>query len=296
MIENGLKLNFAQVTVSIVDCPDLTQAPYYLASSGLAGDETIVEFGGPPYLLPLVQRDKVYDLHSLVRNVEGFENKEFFVCGAGAGPWPVINQNCEGIINLKADENGPINNFTHYVNVNADGTDYSIHQVEPNETRTALLGNLFLSEGKSGKVLKVSCLKRIGEENFISAMRVACTKHYGDKIVGIGGAFVMKEGKAKQHVMDDFSKIPIHTDEDVNNWLKFFNMPAPLIALGTFVTNEADLDLRLQHFHSFSKHKHGGHYHYDVTPETVEYEGYFSVGKRIVRIDRPVVTHMLGRD
>lgn len=232
-----------------------------------------------------------------MRNVQGYENKDFFVCGAGAGPWPVINQNCEGIVNLKADVNGPINNFTKYVNVNQEGTKYFLHQVEPSETRTALLGNLFLSEGKSGgKVLKVSCRKRIGEENFISAMRVACTQQFGDKIVGIGGAFVMKEGKAKQHVMDDFSTTPIHTDEDVNNWLKFFNMPAPLIAVGTFVTNEADLDLRLQHFHSFSKHGHGGHYHYDVTPETVEYEGYFSPGKRIVRIDRPTITHKVGRD
>ncbi len=99
-----------------------------------------IRFGGPPYLLPLVRRDKVYNLLSLVRNIEGYGNKEFFACGAGAGPWPVINQNCEGIINLKADANGPINNFTNYVHVNKDGTEYSIHEVNSNETRTALLG------------------------------------------------------------------------------------------------------------------------------------------------------------
>jgi hypothetical protein len=58
-------------------------------------------------------------------------------------------------------------------------------------------------------------------------------------------------------------------------------------------TNECDLDLRLQHFHSFSKHGEGGHYHYDTTPETVEYEGYFNVGHRIVRIDKPIVNENL---
>lgn len=257
---------------------------------GLDGDGRIVEFGGVPYLLPLVNREKVYNLVSLIKNIKGYEKKDFFVCGAGAGPWPLINKNCEGIVNLKVHSSGKLTNETHYANVNETGCEFFLHKVPPAETRAALLGNLFLSEGKEGgKVLKVSCKKRIGDENFISAMRLACADHYAEKTVGVGGVFLIKQGKAKQHVMDDFSKVPIHTDEQVNNWLKFFNMDAPLIALGTFVTDEADLDLRLQHFHSFSTHGHGGHYHYDVTPETVEYEGYFNVGSSIVRIDRPIV-------
>lgn len=262
---------------------------------GLNGDLKIVEFGSPVYLLPTVNRDKVYDLVTLTRNIKNYESREFFISGAGAGPWVFVNKNCEGIINLRVDNNNSsVINETHYVKLNDDGTEYSIHKVPLNETRTALLGNLFLCEGKnSEKVLKVRCKKRIGEENFISAMRLACAEHYGDTTVGIGGVFLLKEGKAKQHVMDDFSSIPLHTEEDLNNWLKFFNMPAPLINVGTFVTNEADLDLRLQHFHSFSKHGHGGHYHYDTTPEVVEYEGYFNVASEIVRIDRPTVSFYL---
>lgn len=97
--------------------------------------------------------------------------------------------------------------------------------------------------------------------------------------------------------MRDFSTTPLHTDDDVNNWLKFYNMPGILIAVGTFITDEMDLDLRLQHFHSFSANdKWGGHYHYDTTPDTVEYEAYFNVGDRIIRIDQPIITHKVGRD
>ena len=48
----------------------------------------------------------------------------------------------------------------------------------------------------------------------------------------------MKEGKAKQHVMPDFSEIPLKTPEDLNNWLYFHDMSAPLIAVGTFVSAE----------------------------------------------------------
>lgn len=57
-----------------------------------------------------------------------------------------------------------------------------------------------------------------------------------------------------------------------------------------------DLDLRLQHFHSFSKSVWGGHYHIDTTPDIAEYEGFFNIGEKIVRIDKPINTHQFGRD
>jgi hypothetical protein len=236
----------------------------------------------------MVKKEKLYDLVPLIRRIDGYEKKGFFTLGAGAGPYPWQDQNCEGIYNLQVKANGEIVNGTHIAKT-IPGGDMQLLQVPNPETRTALLGNLFLSEGKPGRVIKVVCKKRIGEENFISAMRVELAKEYHDKLVGVGGAFVMKQGKAKQHVMDKFSTTPLHTEEDLNNWLKFYHMPAPLVALGTFVSIEADLDLRLQHFHSFSDHGHGGHYHYDTTPDVAEYEGYFNVGSRLVRIDKPIV-------
>jgi len=289
VLQATLKSNFADVHVEIVDCPDLTQAPFHLAASGLNGDPTIVEFGSPVFLLPLVDKTKVYDLVPLVRHIGGYESKEFFTCGAGAGPFPLYDQNCEGIINLKVGSNGSLVNETHTARIVGDGME--LQKVPTDETRTALLGNLFVSEGKAGKVLKVVCKKRTGSENFISSMRLALADYFtDDKVVGLGGVFVMKKGKAHQHVMAPFSEVPLNSEEELNNWLKFFEMPAPLIALGTFVTNEADLDLRLQHFHSFSKHGKGGHYHYDTTPEDVEYEGYFNISTRIIRIDKPLVS------
>ncbi|KAL7015180.1 hypothetical protein ACKWTF_016325 [Chironomus riparius] len=292
-ITPGLNDNFAEVTLSIVDCPDLSKAPFHLASSGIDGDTVVLEYGSPDYLLPLVDRSKIYDLVPLVKNIQGYENKDFFLAGAGAGPHPLINQNCEGIMNLKVDKNGEIVNETHISRVTEDGL-MEVQKVPTSETRSALLGNVFLSEGRAGKVLKVSCKKRIGSENFISSMRLSMAKHFKDTTVGVGGVFLLKKGKAKQHVMDDFSKTPINTEDELNNWLKFYDMSAPLIAVGTFVTDKADLDLRLQHFHSFSQHGEAGHYHYDVTPDIAEYEGYFNVGARIVRIDRPDVSIKLS--
>lgn len=90
----GLKGNFGEVSVNEVDCPDLTAAPYHLAGHGLSGSPTIVEIGGPPYLLPTVDRAKLYDLVAVGRKILP-NATEFIAIGAGAGPHPYINSNCE---------------------------------------------------------------------------------------------------------------------------------------------------------------------------------------------------------
>lgn len=36
--------------------------------------------------------------------------------------------------------------------------------------------------------------------------------------------------------MPDFSTEPIYTDEEVEKWLHFYNMSAPLIAVGTLLS------------------------------------------------------------
>jgi len=295
VLSNGLKSNFDEVTVAVVDAPNLTEAPYHLAGQGLCGSPTILEVGGPPYLLPLVDRSKLYDLVPLCQKILPNAH-EILTVGAGAGPHPLINSNCEGILNLKINQDGTVISESHLARVTAGDEQCELQKIPNTETKCALLANLFLSEGKPGQVLRVNCKRRTGADNFITSIRETLAQHYTDKIVGLGGVFLIKNGKAHQHVMRDFSKTPIHTEDELNTWLKFYDMPGTLIALGTLITAEADLDLRLQHFHSFSKSNWGGHYHYDTTPDTIEYEAYFNVGERIVRVDKPAVTHKFGRD
>lgn len=52
----------------------------------------LVEVGSPGYLLPIVNRSKLYDLRDLTKLVE---LDEAFIIGAGAGPHPFIGVNCE---------------------------------------------------------------------------------------------------------------------------------------------------------------------------------------------------------
>lgn len=60
---------------------------------GLSGSATLCEIGGPPYLLPLVDRTKLYDLRDISRKL--LKSGEIFSIGAGAGYHPFLNENCE---------------------------------------------------------------------------------------------------------------------------------------------------------------------------------------------------------
>lgn len=132
----------------------------------------------------------------------------------------------------------------------------------------------------------------------------------------MGGVFWIKRALVNQHIMPDFSKKPLNNDTELNEWLYFYNMSTPLVGVGTFVTGNyvintfflfdncfiycyrafQSLDLRLQHFHTYSDHHLGGHYHTDESPNTVEYLGYFSPGDTVFRVDQPPTHRGFGRD
>ena len=39
------------------------------------------------------------------------------------------------------------------------------------------------------------------------------------------------------------------------------------------------------HFHSYKNLKDAGHYHFDVTPEEINYIGYFNIPKEVYRVN-----------
>ncbi|XP_068124649.1 ester hydrolase C11orf54 homolog isoform X2 [Hyperolius riggenbachi] len=238
VLEGGLKKNYAEVQVKVVDCPDLTQEPFGFPVKGLCGKPRIADVGGVPYLVPTAQLDKIYNMNSVAKKIE---LPGAYILGAGASSSKSVGMNAE--------------------------------------------------------VIEVKAQKRTGKDNFVTCMRKSLKEHYGDKAVGMGGTFVIQEGKAKLHVMPrEFSACPLNTDEDVDHWLNFYEMRAPLICQSVFVSQDPGFDLRVEHTHCFSHHGEGGHYHTDTTPDTVQYVGYFHPAEYLYRIDRPPATHMIGRD
>ncbi|XP_076066605.1 ester hydrolase C11orf54 homolog [Oratosquilla oratoria] len=290
IIEEGLAKNFKVAKVEVIECPDLTQAPFGLVGRGLGGSPRLADVGGPPYLIPVVKKEKVYDIATVAKNID---LQDAFIVGAGAGPFPYVGTNSEMMANVLTGEK--LCNGTRISKLSDCQAGHVVEQLPTAETGCALLANLFASKGEPGTVLHVKAQLRTGDQNFVSCMREALRDHYGKKPVGVGGTFLMAKGSAKCHVMPDFSTTPLNSDDEVANWLRFFEMPAPMVFLSTFVSHDPGLDLRVEHSHGFGS-AHGGHYHYDTTPNSVEYEGYFNLAEYIYRIDRPQTTHNIGRD
>ncbi|KAK3736255.1 hypothetical protein QZH41_008082 [Actinostola sp. cb2023] len=268
ILKDGLSKNFAEVEANVVDCPDLKNSPWNLVASGICGKTKIADIGGPPYLLPLPQLDKVYDMNVIAEKA-GLPGG--FVIGA---------ENQEAVFGSKITKVNP-----------EDGScvlqDYKCCDF-------GLMANILISEGKPGRVLRVKASKRTGKDNFVTAMRKALAATYGNKTVGIGGVFVIEKGKAKFHIMPKFQEKPLETDEDVNNWLVFYEMTSPLVCVGVFESHDPGLDLRVEHFHGYGNHGEGGHYHYDTTPDDVQYVGYFTPAEKLYRMDKPSVQRKFG--
>ncbi|XP_061753920.1 ester hydrolase C11orf54 homolog isoform X3 [Nerophis ophidion] len=200
---------------------------------------------------------------------------------------------------LTEAEGRPAVNSSYFSSINpADGQCLQERYSDKfSDCKFALLGNLYASEGKPGKVIEVHAKKRTGDYSIVTALRKTLEVEYPDKSLALGGTFIIQKGKAKIHIMPrEFSSCPLDTDEAVNNWLKHFEVNAPLICQSVLVSKDPGLDLRVEHTHCFSHHGEGGHYYIDTTPDSVEYLGYFMPAEFIYRIDRPKETHTVGRD
>lgn len=206
------------------------------------------------------------------------------VIGASAGPFHELGVNSELMPNWSYEEDA-VTNQTHYAKI--DEKENCLCD-RLNTTDFGLMANLFGSEGSPGQVLKFTAKTRTGKDNFTTTIQKALNSQFGDRLVSMGGVFVIKKGKANLHVMPDFSRTPLKSGEEVEKWLKYFDMTAPLTCLSVFHSHDPGLDLRMEHTHCFSDHNEGGHYHDDITPAEVEYEAYFNVADVLYRIDRPV--------
>lgn len=289
VLEKGLQKNFSEAKVSVVDCPDLTKEPFHLACTGLCGHPRVSDIGGIPYISPFPAMDKVYDLKNVPKWSDLQSSPSVFMVGAGAGPSLFLDGKLvELMSNIRINDGQKIINQSKICKICENGS-YLLEEFG-SSTECMHLSNIYVSEGKPGKVIQVKAKHRTGKEDFIMALQSALSGHYGTKPVGLGGVFLLTKGKAKIHIMPCYSVTPIGTEEEIDNWLKYFEMSSPLICLGYLMSHDPGWTLRMEHFHCFSKHGDGGHFHFDTTPDDAEYTAYFNVPDYMIRVDQPTAS------
>ncbi|KAM0730169.1 Ester hydrolase C11orf54 [Formica fusca] len=301
---------YVEAIVEWVDCPDLTQPPFYLAAPGLCGNTALLDVGSPSYLFPHPQLKKIYDFKSFLTAV-GRSNNDNLIIGASlhqsfTGQLGELIMNAtfspstEGIMQI--DDRS---RFIYLVDPNVSKTCRNTESdilYNCNNPRCSIQGNFFISEGKPGRVLKVKAKERRTHMELTEVIQYTLQKYYGDKsaLVGLGGVFVVNNGIVKLHVTPQFLETDLTSNKMVHDWLQYHEVPTPLVAVGTIVNKssfpvlipstgfQTDLELTAKHFHAFSLDaERGGHYYTNIEfNNTAEYLGYFCPAKMLYRMDK----------
>ncbi len=291
-LKKGLQKNYKLVEISIVDCPNLKQ--WDCPAEGLSGNQKIIDVGGEPYMHDKKLIGAEFDYEEIAKKIG---SEKSYALGAGSGAMSCLGGHCGELVineNLITNESRSI-----------------IAQVDENQKcksskytarKHGGLGNIYYSDGKPGKVIKIMIKGRLGKQGSLpQAMRTALKENLStenDNHFAVAGVFRILKGKIKSHVQPDYDTIK-HEYYDpkqmkcVKDFLKFYEPIGPHFQcysiLWTGDPTGGKLNLRESgehtHFHSYKGAQDAGHYHFDVTPEEIEYECYFNIPEEVHRVN-----------
>uniref|UniRef100_A0A7S0BJ12 DUF1907 domain-containing protein n=1 Tax=Rhodosorus marinus TaxID=101924 RepID=A0A7S0BJ12_9RHOD len=280
-LEEQLKENYESVDVSVEECVDLTL--WGLAFPGLCGSESLVDVGGVPNLLDPAFQRLAYPIEEICV-CAGVPNG--CALGATAADANFVGKNAELI---PCESVGDRSRTTQTAMLDDD--DERPELIAYDHGRIGCLGNLFISEGKPGRVLKIRVAKRSerSKGDFVAVLQNCLVKAFPTKHIGLGGVFRLDSGAVKAHIMPDFKKTVMIDGPEVESWLKFFEFGPGGTFLSTLLSSDpsdGQLNLRLSHTHFFNTATgEGGHYHNDTTPKDSQYTAYFMPAKYIYRVE-----------
>ena len=291
-LKKGLQKNYKLVEISIVDCPNLKQ--WDCPAEGLSGNQKIIDVGGEPYMHDKKLIGAEFDYEEIAKKIG---SEKSYALGAGSGAMSCLGGHCGELVineNLITNESRSI-----------------IAQVDENQKcksskytarKHGGLGNIYYSDGRPGKVIKIMIKGRSGKQGSLpQAMRTALKENLStenDNHFAVAGVFRILNGKIKSHVQPDYDTIK-HEYYDpkqmkcVKDFLKFYEPIGPHFQcysiLWTGDPTGGKLNLRESgehtHFHSYKGTQDAGHYHFDVTPEEIEYECYFNIPEEVHRVN-----------
>ena len=289
----GLGENYRTARVTVEACPDLRQ--FGCAFAGLGGTPFLIEIGGEPYAHnPKYREAASFDLQAIAT---ACGRPGANMLGAGFPSLQATGGRCGELMPCLAIDGTSVSKIARV------GEDDACLLEDYPSLLHGGLGNLYVCDGAPAEVLKIEARTRIGDEPSLSqSIRQALSTlvEAGDhRQIGMGGVFTVQAGQVRAHVSPDYDRIPFEYYDAVRNevtrqdFLKFYDGMGPdLMCMSVLWTGDptgGELHLRSSHEHthffSTAGRAEGGHYHYDVTPETIAYTGYFHLAERVVRVN-----------
>ena len=291
-LQAGLSQNFKKVSVEIVECPNLKN--WGCPAEGLSGNQKIIDVGGEPYMHDKRYIGAEFNYEEIAKLIG---SEKSYALGAGSGAMSCLEGHCGELIiddNLITKDNKSI--------IAKVGKNKECITEKYNGRKHGGLGNIFYSDGKKDKVLKINIKGRPGKQGSLpQAIRAVLINQLNLKNnnhIALGGIFRVIKGQIRAHVQPDYEDIK-HEYYDpklmkcTKDFLQFYEPVGPNLqcysVLWTGDPTEGKLNLRESgehtHFYDFKNKSCSGHYHFDVTPDEIEYEGYFNTADAVYRVN-----------
>jgi hypothetical protein len=234
-----------------------------------------------------------FDVSSVLDQLH-IKNEQTLVIGPGAADQTHLSLNGELVFNMTLDQYNKVITQRSYSSVISEEDEPCQSLYQPKTCGPFQHIMISSKDGTQSPILiEIDVHERLTteheeENNFISVIRRSL-KQYSKEPIALGGIFRVEKGTIKAHIMPDFVNEDLTTKKQVDEWLKFYDMDAPLNCVSVLLTEDINnAGFRLEHSHFFSDHGQAGHYHFDITPKEVHYHGYFMVCNEAIIID-PVV-------
>ena len=288
----GLKENYKEVNVEVVDCPNLKD--WGCPAEGITGNEKIIDVGGEPYMHDPKFIGTEFDYEEISKKIG---SEKSYALGAGSSAMSCMDGHCG---ELTINEN-LITSESKSIVARVDKNKKCIVQ-KYSARKHGGLSNIYFSDGKKGKVLMIKISNRTGKQGSLpQSMRSALSKNLKitqNKHVSLAGVFRVLKGKIKSHVQPDYKDIKVNYYDPklmkcTKDFLQFYEPVGSELqcysVLWTGDPSGGKLNLRESgehtHFHSYNNNNNAGHYHFDVTPEDIQYEGYFNISREVYRVN-----------
>ncbi|XP_028049871.2 ester hydrolase C11orf54 homolog [Monomorium pharaonis] len=319
VMKESLQGHFNDLMVNVVECPNLRRHPYNFAASGLCGGQEVIEFGNYRHLYNLTKNmgsPKSWNLQNLIQKYYEGRKTDSFIIGESmlCGP-----PNKECIVNATYTQHtwGYTFNDKSYCTFLNEEEQIVSELVANSRSRPKtydLYGSVFVCSGERKPVLEIvakgSFNSNMNNMNILNLMEDALHTRYFSAKVGLSGVLLINSGMIEAAVMlRTFTQTPL-TEFSTINELKTtmnykYNVSAPVTIYNTMFNFDRIL-LTEEDEEEEEENKEwlwvnpmtnqilpiyslmGGRYVRNITPY-IEYKGYFTVVKKLHRVDAEVI-------